>query len=237
MCEPERLCIIPARAGSKGVPNKNIREFMGKPLLVHSIEQAIESGQFDTIAVSSDSPLYLDIAREAGANFLIDRPEYLASDTATTIDVLVHALEEAEQIKKKEFASVCLLQATSPLRRFGDIAEAIEVREEGGFDSVLSVCEAKNSPYFNLVEQKTSGDGVEISKQLNKVVTRRQDAPSIYQINGSIYVWSRQALIQQRKSLCTKTGIYLMPGLRSVDIDSEEDWKIAEAFAQIISQT
>jgi CMP-N,N'-diacetyllegionaminic acid synthase len=231
-----RVCIIPARAGSKGLPNKNILPFRGLPLLAHSVKQALGSGLFSEVAVSSDSDEYLEIARAAGATFYIKRPDELASDQAGTIDVLLHGVLACEKARNQGFDSVTLLQATSPLRQSQHIREAVAKLEDGQFDSVVSVTAAKNSPYFNLLEYDADHRTYGLSKKLGMAVTRRQDAPAVYQLNGSIYVWSRAALFTQKASLCKKTEIYLMSNLHSVDIDTSDDWAFAELAAELIAK-
>lgn len=235
MSEPrKRLCLIPARAGSKGVPHKNIRPFCGLPLLAHSVAHARESGCFDVIALSSDSDEYLKIAQEAGADMMIKRPDDLASDTAGSMDVILNALDLCETENGASFDTVCLLQVTSPLRAPHHIPEAIEKLEAGTKDSVLSVAAAKNSPYFNMLEHDAQSQTYHLSKPLPAEVTRRQDAPKVFQLNGSIYVWNRDALLKQKTALCQNTDIYEMSALHSVDIDTEEDWAFAELAATLL---
>ena len=232
-----RLCVIPVRAGSKGLAHKNIRPFLGRPLLAHSVAQARDSGCFEgglsSIAVSSESPEYLAKADEAGANDLVERPAALASDTAGSIDVLLHALEICEARAGHRFDTICLLQATSPLRRGEDIARAVETLETCGFDSVLGVSASKGSPYATLLEPE--GDCYALSKPPDQAVTRRQDLPPVFQINGALYVWRRAALVQHRASLCPRTGIHLMSALRSIDIDDAVDWAFAELAADLLA--
>ena len=232
----EQLCIIPVRSGSKGVPDKNIREFRGKPLLAHSIEQALQANIFSEIVVSSDSKNYLEIARQAGATCCIERPAELATDTASSMDVVLHALETSERISGSVYSTITLLQATSPLRKSTDIRAAAALLEERCLDSVLSVTPAKNSPYFNLLEFDNDRATYMLSKPREDAVTRRQDAPAVFQLNGSIYVWARKALLSQKKALCEKTEVYVMPGLSSVDIDTEDDWAFAELAAELIDR-
>jgi CMP-N-acetylneuraminic acid synthetase len=233
-----RLCVIPVRAGSKGLTHKNIRPFLGRPLLAHSVEQAKDSGcfdgPFDCIAVSSDSPDYLDKATAAGATDRVERPAALASDTAGSIEVLLHALEICEARVGRPFDTVCLLQATSPLRRAQDIADAIATLETDGFDSVLGVMRAKGSPYATLLEPTPDGSHA-LSKQPDRAVTRRQDLPPVFQINGAVYVWQRAALMQHCAALCPHTGIHRMSALRSIDIDDAVDWAFAELAASLLA--
>ncbi|AEI96309.1 acylneuraminate cytidylyltransferase family protein [Roseobacter litoralis] len=232
----ERLCVIPVRAGSKGLPDKNIREFRGKPLVAHSVQQAIAANIFAEVAVSSDSDAYLEIARQAGATRCLKRPAELASDTAGSIEVVAHALVACEEAAQRRYGSITLLQATSPLREGRHIRESVAQLEEYGFDSVLSVTPAKNSPYFNMLEFDHHSATYVLSKPLDAGVLRRQDAPEVFQLNGSIYVWSRSAFLSQGKSICDRTGIYVMPPLNSVDIDTQDDWAFAELAAKLLDE-
>ncbi len=224
----DKLCIIPVRSGSKGVPHKNIRDFRGKPLLAHSVQHAVSAGVFADVAVSSDSDAYLEIARASGATRCIKRPEDLASDTAGSLDVVMHALATCEEASGLQYSTVVLLQATSPLRQAHHIADAVARLETQQLDSVLSVTKTKNSPYFNLLEFDAGCGTYTLCKSSGDGVKRRQDTPEVFQLNGSIYVWSRNALITQQSVLCTKTDVYVMPSLYAVDIDTEDDWRFAE---------
>lgn len=228
------LCVVPVRSGSKGLPHKNIRPFLGRPLLAHSVGHAVQSGRFADIAVSSDSETYLAAGTEAGATLALRRPDALASDTAGSMDVLFHAIAEAEARTGREYDVICLLQATSPLRLPSDVSGAIDLLSRGGYDSVVGVQPAKGSPYFTLVEEDAGGR-VALSKPLPHGVTRRQDAPDVWQINGAVYVWTRQALFEQRGVLCRKTGLWQMPMLRSLDIDTEDDWQLAECAGRMVT--
>ena len=152
------------------------------------------------------------------------------------MDVLLHALKVCEEESGNRFNTIALLQATSPLRHPLHIREAIAKLEDGNMDSVVSVADAKNSPYFNLLERSHSKDTYVLSKDLPIAVTRRQDAPDVFRLNGSIYVWERGALLTQQRTLCDRTGIYRMPSLCSADIDTEEDWAFAELAAALLDQ-
>lgn len=231
----KRICIIPVRSGSKGVPHKNIRSFCGKPLLAHSVEQALASKCFAEVVVTSDSEEYLAIAKQAGATRLVQRPDELASDTAGSMDVLFHALADVEHETGQSFDTVVLLQATSPLRLPEHIEAAVNQLERSQNDVVLSVTEAKSSPYFNLLEYDVQRESYALSKTLDASVLRRQDAPGVLQLNGSIYVWARAPLMHQRVVICDIVGVYTMSSLYSVDIDTETDWAFAELAQQLIS--
>ena len=222
-----RICTICARGGSKGVKNKNIRTLLGKPLIAHSILQAKASGLFGCIAVSSDSRAILDTAGKWGADCLIKRPDELATDEAAKLPVIQHCVIEAESISGQIFDVVVDLDATSPLRIPEDIVGCVRLLEELGVSNVITGAPARRSPYFNLVEVDEHGV-VRLSKTLNTPVTRRQDAPKCYDMNASIYVWRRDTLFSCATLFNSDTLLYDMPKERSIDIDSELDFRFVE---------
>ncbi|WP_422371752.1 cytidylyltransferase domain-containing protein [Hoeflea sp.] len=221
----KRLCTICARGGSKGVPNKNLMTIAGMPLIAHSVKQAIASGLFDAIACSSDSPALLEAAIAAGATLAIRRPDELATDTAAKLPVLHHALTTAERELGQRYVTYVDLDATSPLRLPDDIAGAVRLLEGTGVPSVITAAPSRRSPYFNLVE--LTGEGyVRLSKPLPENVVRRQDAPSTFDMNASIYVWNAEVFREDPKVFYPTTMLFEMPEERSIDIDSPLDLKI-----------
>lgn len=220
-----KLCTICARGGSKGVPGKNIRLLHGKPLIAYSVEQARASGLFAHIAVSSDSDDILAAASAAGADIAIKRPAEMASDTAGKLPAIAHAVTQAEAISGKRFALAVDLDATSPLRLPEDITGAVMLQQQTGAKSVITGAIAHRSPYFNLVEADAQGI-VHVSKPSN--VLRRQDSPACYDMNASIYVWQRDALLVDPKVFYDDTRLFEMPRDRSFDIDDELDFAIVE---------
>ncbi len=226
-----RLCTILARGGSKGVPGKNIRPLLGKPLIAHSIEQAKATGLFDHIAVSSDDPAILDVGRSYGADHLIERPPELATDTAAKFPAILHCVQSVEGATGCEFDVIVDLQPTSPLRLPEDIAGAVELLATQRADNVITGSPAKCSPYFNLVEERRDGS-VGLSKPTDPPIVRRQDAPPCFDMNGSIYAWRRPALMQNAGLFQAKTFLYEMPEERSADIDTELDFQFVEFLAE-----
>lgn len=221
-----RICTITVRGGSKGVPGKNWRPIEGIPLFAHSVRHAVASGLFDRIAVSSDAPEVLDHAAEYGATDVIVRPAELASDTAGKVPAIVHAVLEVERIAGVTFDTVVDLDATSPLRELSDITGAVELFETGGIDSVITGAEAHRNPYFNLVERDPATGVVAVSKQPPPGLLRRQDVPPAFDMNASVYVWRRDALVADPKVFYPTTRLYEMPPERSHDIDSELDFEL-----------
>jgi len=222
-----RLCTICARGGSKGVKSKNIQIVAGIPLIAHSIKQAQQSNIFDAIAVSSDSEEILAVARDFGATLTIKRPSELATDTAAKLPVIQHAALTAESMLNKTFEVFCDLDATSPLRSIEDIKGAINLLETKGLGNVITGTPSRRSPYFNLVEQTADGC-VALSKVPLHGVVRRQDAPRTFDMNASIYVWTRRSLLDSDRVLHKNTYLFEMPEERSIDIDSELDLRIVK---------
>lgn len=222
-----RLCTVCARGGSKGITSKNIRQLLDKPLIAYSLEQARNCGLFEMIAVSSDSSAILDAARRYGADLLVERPLELATDTAAKVPAIRHCVETAERHAGMRFDVLVDLDATSPLRLPEDIVGAVNLLEERKISNVITAAPARRSPYFNLVELGSDGI-VRLSKPLPRQVHRRQDAPPAYDMNASIYVWRRDALFEDPSVFRPDTALYVMPEDRSVDIDSELDFRIVE---------
>jgi CMP-N,N'-diacetyllegionaminic acid synthase len=222
-----RLCTICARAGSKGVRSKNTRLIAGKPLIAHSLYQARASGLFDAIAVSSDSEHILSIARSYGAACLVKRPDELAGDAAPKLPAIGHCLAEAERQLGAHFDVLVDLDATSPLRLPEDIAAVVELLEREPGANVITGAPARRSPYFNLVERRADGT-VTLSKPPATPVTRRQDAPECFDMNASIYAWWADEFRAAPAVFAARTRLYVMPEERSLDIDSELDFRLVE---------
>lgn len=221
------ICTLCARGGSKGVKNKNIRLLQGKPLLAYSIEQAHDSGLFDVIAISSDSEQILEVAANYGADYLIHRPKNMATDLAPKLPVIRHCVEETERITNITFDICVDLDATSPLRSVHDICSAVNLLIESKAENVITAMPARRSPYFNMVELDDNGMP-RLVKELASPCSRRQDAPQCYDMNGSIYVWTRAALLSSDNLYQPNTRLYVMPEERSIDIDSELDFLFVE---------
>lgn len=225
--EVARICTICARGGSKGVPNKNIRSLLGKPLIAHSILHARATGLFYGVAVDSDSDEILETAGKWGADYLIKRPAELATDTAAKLPAIRHCVAEVERITGRTFATLVDLDATSPLRLPEDIEGCVRLLEERGVGNVITGMPARRSPYFNLVELDENGFA-RLSKKLAVPVVRRQDAPRCYDMNASVYVWRRDLLFASDTVFNADTLLYEMPEERSIDIDSELDFAFVE---------
>lgn len=225
------LCTICARGGSKGVPNKNARQVAGKPLLAHTIEQAVGSALFDAIAFSSDSPDYRRLAQEAGAQILIERPEALATDVAGKLDVIQHCVLASEAEAGHPFDIIVDLDCTSPLRLPSDIRACIDLLQSSGAGNVITAAPARRSPYFNLIERTQDGR-IQLAKTPESPILRRQDAPACFDMNASIYVWRREALFYRKGLFHADTQLYVMPEERSIDVDSELDFQVVSMLLE-----
>ena len=224
----KRVCSICARGGSKGVESKNIRTLLGKPLIAHTILQAKEADCFEFVIVSSDSQDILNTAKDWGADYLITRPDEMASDTAAKLPSIQHCVQTAEELTQCKFDTIVDLDVTSPLRSISDILDSIEMLEESHYSSnLITASPARRSPYFNLVELNKNGF-VRRSKSLEVPIVRRQDAPKCFDMNASIYIWKHESFYQNNKVLTDDTILFVMPEERSIDIDSELDFEIVE---------
>lgn len=220
----KNIAIIPARSGSKGLKDKNIKDFCGKPLMAHSIQAAVESGCFDEVMVSTDSEKYAEIAREYGASIPFLRSEATSSDTASSWDMVEEVLEGYRKIGR-EFATFCLLQPTSPLRTAEDISAAYKLYKEQASFAVVSVCEAEHSPLWcgHLPETNEFIDFIDADS-----MKQRQAGGKYYRLNGAIYIVNINRFKTERFLYQEGSYAYIMPQDRSIDIDTAIDVKIAE---------
>ncbi len=223
-----KIAIIPARAGSKGLPDKNIKEFMGKPLIYWTIQAALDSQLFDEVMVSTDSDKYAEIAIQCGAEVPFLRSPKNASDVAGTWDTVREVILEYS-CRGKEFDAFCLLQPTSPLRTSEDIKNAMSIFEEKKADAVVSLCELEHSiSICNTLEDDNCLNGFFDSNGSG----RRQEMEKYYRINGAIYIQKVEKLLQKENLYGNKSYAYIMEKLNSIDIDDEFDFIQAEALAK-----
>ncbi len=221
------LCTICARGGSKGLKNKNIRELCGKPLIAHTIEQAINSKLFNQIVVSTDSNEIINIAKKYGAEVFFKRSEELSDDKAGKVKVIQDAFIRSEAYFNTNYDYHFDLDATSPLRIDSDLKNAFAQFLKNKNDILQTAMIARKSPYFNLVELNDKGH-LYLSKNLEIPVVRRQDSPKCYDLNASIYIWTRDAILNNDSVFIDNCGLYIMPEERSIDIDTALDFKFVE---------
>ncbi|NKE34922.1 acylneuraminate cytidylyltransferase family protein [Natronococcus sp. JC468] len=216
--------IVPARGGSKGIPRKNVASFLGAPLIAHTIEQSLESDRVDATYVSTDDDEIAATSREAGAD-VIERPAEIAGDRSPTEAALLHAVEEL-RTRGEAPEIVVLLQCTSPLRRPGDIDEAVSLLTEAGYDSALSACE--DHAFF----WREGDDGAAPINYDPADRPMRQEMETRYRENGSIYAVRTDLLEREGCRLGGEIGIHEMPRHRSGEIDTPEDLERLEAIAR-----
>ena len=218
------LTIIPARGGSKGIPHKNIKPLNGKPLIYYSIDCARAICDDENICVSTDDLEIIKCVEDYGLKVPFVRPAELATDTAGTYEVLLHALDFYEK-QGKHYDVVLLLQNTSPFRKSIHVKEALKLYKPE-IDMVVSVKETTSNPYYNCFEENDKGFLI-ISKG-DGLFTRRQDAPKAYEYNGAIYVINPASLKKMPLGKFSKRVKYVMDDIHSVDLDNMIDWKFAE---------
>lgn len=222
------VAIIPARAGSKRLKNKNILDFNGKPLIVWTIDAAKSSRYVDSFIVSTDSERIIEISKKNGAEVPFVRPEKLSSDTSSTISVIQHAVEA---LKLEENDIVIILQPTSPLRTAGNIDSAVELLINKKSNAIVSVCKCSHSPLWsNTISDNGSMKGFIREDIKGK---RSQELPNFYQLNGAIYV-ATVSFIKQNNSINYDDNVfaYIMDRCESIDIDDDIDFEIAKMLAQ-----
>ena len=222
--ELRRIAYIPARSGSKGVPQKNIIPLCGKPLLGWIVQAALGTGLFDRVMVSTDSEEFAHVAESCGAWVPFLRDQQFAKDSTPTIETICSDKERLEEIGEK-FDIFCLLQATSPLCRIEDIVNAVSLHEKVKAGVVSLV----KSPARPMIMRRLDEGGRAIPILETREVLRRQDEPVFYQLNAAIYINSWAELNPNLKLAYNPFG-YVMDEISSIDIDSMEDFALAERF-------
>jgi len=225
------LIIIPARGGSKGIPRKNIKLLNGKPLIYYAIDTARAITTDENICVSTDDLEIKSVVEAYGLTVPFLRPDELATDTAGTYEVLLHALDFYEQ-QGKHYDIVLLLQVTSPFRTAKQVKEALELFRQTNDKAamVVSVKECPSNPYYDIFEEDKDGY-LQISKG-DGAIYRRQDAPNVYEYNGAIYIMDAQTLKRTHMHKIPHRVKYVMDAKSSFDLDTMEDWQMAEMMLQ-----
>lgn len=223
------LCTICARKGSKGLRNKNIKFINKKPLILYTIEQAISSKVFKHIVVSTDCKKIQKIAVKNGCQSWFLRSKNLSGDKVSKIDVIKNAFKLSEKKFNIRYDFVVDLDVTSPLRNIKDIKDAVSLFENKKYDNLISVCNSRKNPYFNILRF--------FNKKLKPVINkkkfiRRQDAPKTFDANASIYIWKRKIILQKKTLFNKNTGIYVMPQSRSIDIDNKDDFDYVKYYLE-----
>lgn len=220
------LYIIPARGGSKGIPHKNIRALAGKPLIAYTIAAAktAQAASGGRIILSTDDDAIADAARNCGLEVDYMRPAALGGDTVGSREVILDVMDWADR-EGIPYDCVVLLQPTSPLREASDILNALALYTPD-IDMVVTVCHADSNPYFNMFEPDSDGY-LHISKG-DGMLTRRQDAPPVYEYNGAVYVINPQSIREMPLGAFPRRIPSVMDRAKSIDLDTPAQWAVAE---------
>jgi CMP-N-acetylneuraminic acid synthetase len=222
----EVMGLILARGGSKGIPQKNIKILAGKPMIAWTIEAARLSKCISRIIISTDDDQIAEIAKRFGGDVPFKRPDEFARDDSSSIDAVIHAIRWLEENENYIPEYIMLLQPTSPLRSVDDIQNAVRLMRESHSDSLVSVVPVEHHPFWTYLIKP---DGC-----LDHFITtdpshnRRQDLPDVYAVNGSIYIAGRDALLENQSFFSENTQAYIMPQERSLDIDTNWDFYLAD---------
>lgn len=219
------IAIVPAREGSKGLPGKNIKLLAGKPMIAYTIEAALQSKNINRVIISTDSEEIADIAIKHGAEVPFLRPVELATDTAHAIDAYLYTIEQLEKEEKVNIEHIVVLLPTSPLRTSEDIDSAITMFYNKNADSVISYTQEKHPVHWHkYIREDGKFDNI-----FEQTLQNRQDYRPTYYPNGSIYIFN-VSILKQRTYYTSNSFGYIMPNIRSIDIDTELDFIIAETM-------
>jgi len=224
------LAIVPARGGSKGLPGKNIKSLCGKPLIAWSIEQGLNSKYIDKLIVSTDDKEIASISKKYGAEVPFMRPDYLASDTATSMDVFFHAIEYFEN-NNEIFDLIVALEPTSPLRDAQDIDNSLEILlNKDDAESIVGISKVESAHPDFLVSLDNNKFIVPYKNEI--VIKRRQDIANLYFFEGSLYISYIKSLKNRKAFYHDKCFGYVVPKWKSFEIDDIYDFYIIEALMQ-----
>jgi CMP-N,N'-diacetyllegionaminic acid synthase len=222
------LAVIPARSGSKGIPNKNIRLFAGKPLIVHSIEAAKDSPSIDRVIVSTDSDEIAAVAKKAGAEAPFLRPAELATAESKVSDAVIDLLERLKKEEAYNPSHILLLQPTSPLRTHHDIEAAIKLFFATGADSLVSVCKTEN-----LLLTKDPANILTIRNTEDLASPNRQELPQCYKLDGSmLYMVKTERFLKEQSFFSGKLVGFEIERWRAIDLDEPQDFILGELIFQ-----
>lgn len=224
------ICFIAARGGSKGVKNKNIRLFAGKPLISYAIEQSIKSKIFSHVVVSTEDEKIKSIAKNYGAEVPFSRPKKLATDKSGMLEVLLHGIHELQSLGY-DFTTIVSRDCTAPFIRNIDVSNSIKLMNKKEPNAVFGVYKQHFNPYFNMMEPNSKGF-LKISKSKGQRPTSRQSAPIIYQLNG-FFVYNVKSLLKYNEQfIMPKVLPYEIPEETGLMIDTELEFQIAELMVK-----
>jgi len=226
------LGTICCRGGSKGVPGKNVKPLLGKPLIAYTIDVAKQSVLLNDTIVSTDSDMIGTVAKQFGIKEIIERPAELATDTASKWPVFIHALETYEQQHNIHVNYLVDMDITVPLKATADVDGAIQLAlADKEADVVITAYEPERNPFFNMMEINENGFAAIVKKSANPIV-RRQDAPAVYSLCPAAYVIRKEALYKYDHWSNAKCKLFIMPRNRAIDIDTEFDFRLVEFLMQ-----
>ncbi|WP_445717638.1 pseudaminic acid cytidylyltransferase [Flavobacterium sp.] len=226
------ICIIPARGGSKRIPRKNVKDFLGKPIIAYTIEAAIGSGLFAEVMVSTDDVEIAEIAKKYGAKVPFVRSTENSNDYATTFDVIEEVLQEYQKTGSA-FEFTCCIYACAPFVTSNKLIEAFQIMKQNQYDSVFPVM-----PYSFPIQRA-------LKQQNNKLsffnpeysLTRSQDLEKSYHDAGQFYWMENKVIIENKQILTDNSGCVVISELEGQDIDNEMDWKLAELKYELLQST
>ncbi len=217
------ICIIPARGGSKRIPRKNIKPFLGKPIIAYSIQAALDSGLFDEIMVSTDDNEIAEIAKQYGAKVPFLRSKKNSDDFATTFDVIEEVIN-AYKSNGMEFDNLCCLYSCAPFVNVQTLNSGVKLLTKNRFDTVFPILAFS----FPIQRALSESEGKITMIQEEHLTTRSQDLEERFHDAGQFYWCHTKAVMKSRKLLTSNTGGLVISELEAQDIDTETDWKLAE---------
>jgi len=227
------ICFIAARGGSKGVPGKNLKKIAGRPLIAHTIRKALKSKIFSHVIVSTEDKRIANIAKQNGADVPFLRPKYLATDNATTIDVILHTVKKLETLGYK-FDIIVNLDVTVPFLRMDDVKGAVQLLKRKNCDGVFGVYKQHLNPYYNIVEKNSKGF-LKIVKPLKNKPKSRQSSPIVYQMNG-LHVMRKESINKSKTWYTSKILPFEIPIETGLMIDTNFEFQIAKHMFKIFNK-
>jgi len=232
MMREKPICFIAARGGSKGVPGKNLKKIGGHSLLAHTVKKALKSKIFSHVIVSTEDKKIAKVAKQSGAEVPFIRPKYLATDNATTTDVILHAIKKLEAMGFR-FDIIVNLDVTVPFLRTRDMKGAIELLNKKKCDGVFGVYKQHLNPYYNVVEKDSKGF-LKIVKPLKNRPKSRQSSPIVYQMNG-LHVFRKNSITKSKRLDASKILPFEIPIETGLMIDTNFEFNIAKHMFKILN--
>ena len=224
------LATVCARGGSKGVKNKNIRLLADKPMICYTLDILKECTFIDDYVISTESDEIIKIVESYGFEIHFKRPENLAEEKVSRLEVIKHAVLWVENNIGEKYDIIIDLGVATPLKITEDVENAVKLLVDNNVSNVFSVTLSSRNPYYNMVE--IINEEVKLVKEIGKKITDRRDAPKVYDMNDGINIFQRDVLFSDNPQFNNDTKIYIMPVERSIDIDTEIDFKFAEILVK-----